>query len=337
MLETIGMTPLQKRGRRAKYVLGDDGKGIIGLSLDKGTKTYYATGTKPKVQFGRDFGKALIAFSKWKAKQEGEESIPVKVFSKKDKIAYPYSLKQNIPVKALSSDGTIELDKAKRKIVEQSYTIPERIICKLTKDLFVKYRDDMHTLARMIGIPEIARLRQLKNLAPSISLEEVGEFYFNSGLSRDELRKCKNAWKEFVKEIKVKTVEHIIDDHILDYRNYIIKKYRKDGYQPSYVNGRFSRVKTVFNYSIDEGKKDKDNLITVKGYCSKLKKIDAGDEENANPITKEDLDKLLSVADSKWKSIIITALNCAYYGRDIQALQKSYLKIKFGLNVIDFP
>lgn len=71
----------RKPGRPAQYVNGRDGKPIVGLSL-KSDGRFYATHSKPRAYFGRDFDSALILFREWEANQNREtvtvtESLPI--------------------------------------------------------------------------------------------------------------------------------------------------------------------------------------------------------------------------------------------------------------------
>jgi integrase len=59
--------------------------------------------------------------------------------------------------------------------------------------------------------------------------------------------------------------------------------------------------------------------------------------EPPKPIAKEDVHKLLEKANNKWKAIMLLALNCGYYAKDIHDLKKEMIKQKDGLNYVVFP
>ena len=59
-----------RRGRPAQYVKGRDGKPVVGLSLHKPSGTYYATHTKPRTYFGKDFDHAHFLFRQWELQQK---------------------------------------------------------------------------------------------------------------------------------------------------------------------------------------------------------------------------------------------------------------------------
>lgn len=61
----------QRPGRPADYVKDKDGKPIVGMSLHKSSGRYYATHSKPRVYFGKDYPVALIEFREWEAKEIG--------------------------------------------------------------------------------------------------------------------------------------------------------------------------------------------------------------------------------------------------------------------------
>ena len=60
----------RKRGRPPKYVIGDDGKPIVGLSYQKSDGRYYATHSKPRKYFTTDFHQSMLRFRRWQAGQE---------------------------------------------------------------------------------------------------------------------------------------------------------------------------------------------------------------------------------------------------------------------------
>ena len=54
-------------------------------------------------------------------------------------------------------------------------------------------------------------------------------------------------------------------------------------------------------------------------------------------IERDDVHKLLAVVNTKWRAIILLALNCGYYAKDIHDLKKHMIKSKDGLDYIVFP
>ena len=66
----------RKRGRPARYVTGRDGKPIVGLSQEPKSRRFYATGTKLRIYFGKDFDAALMKFRGWQRTQ-GDPGVAV--------------------------------------------------------------------------------------------------------------------------------------------------------------------------------------------------------------------------------------------------------------------
>ena len=62
--------PKRKRGRSPIYVLGHDGKPIVGMSLHKADGRYYVTGSKPPHYLGNNFDEALVEFREYQVVPE---------------------------------------------------------------------------------------------------------------------------------------------------------------------------------------------------------------------------------------------------------------------------
>ena len=330
-------TQKRRRGRPAKYVLGHDGKPIVGLSYDKSLRQYYATGTKPKIYFGTDLNIAIAKFRIWQQHQDKEKITSMKVPDnvKQDVLTAQFQQIQELQYISQSldrfeSDGT---DKAEQFNI--LVHIPESLKKEIVREMFAT--KSMVEMAEIAGMPELVRLKNIKKPETPLSLKEVGEFYLQKDkLSKDEFRKCKSTWEEFCKTINCKTIDQITKEHIHSYYDKVYNRYIKKGLSETWISGKFQRVKTIFNYSRKRGRQCVDEFNILYQYCEHLippNKIESG----ANPISRNDFHKLLKVADEKWTSILLVSLNCAFYGRDIHTLQHKHIKEVNGLTIVKFP
>lgn len=216
-----------RRGRPAQNVNGRDGKPVVGLSLHKPSGTYYATHTKPRKYFGKDFDQALFLFRQWLSKQKNQT---VTIKSKKNRAHW---------VRQMNG----------RQIVDPEH--PEYVFKEVPADAFwVKVRYELFSnptrFADRVGEPRIGYLQDLKPPPPSPTLEEVGNIYDSKArISTHERRKSKLFWNEFKKTAKVKTVRDLTQDHAIKYYDWVLNS----GQSQTWMKHRFGKIKTVLRFA----------------------------------------------------------------------------------------
>ena len=100
-----------RRGRPAQYVKGRDGKPVVGLSLHRPTGTYYATHSKPRKYFSKDFDQAHFLFRQWELQQQ-KDTTHLHVASgldPDDEQAFAEAVQQEYEL-AIDKYGTVEVD-----------------------------------------------------------------------------------------------------------------------------------------------------------------------------------------------------------------------------------
>jgi len=99
-----------------------------------------------------------------------------------------------------------------------------------------------------------------------------------------------------------------------------------------------SRPKTVLNHYLKYGTSHKPEIRKVIDYFSI---VSAGNTKGELPqiITKAEYKKLLSATkdDSKGRAVLLLALNCGYYGKDIEDVKKTMLRHTKDYTYIYFP
>jgi hypothetical protein len=163
------------------------------------------------------------------------------------------------------------------------------LILEQTRNLILS---DPIIAAKKLGIPELARLDDMPRLDKPLTLNAILQLYFEQrNPSRDERRKCVTAWKGFCKLIPVTTIREVTSDMVHDYHDTVWKEFKKHKWSNSWLKMRFTKVKTVLNYSLKKGRTNKRELKRVLEWCKCLSVPSDGDA-SASPIEREDVHKL---------------------------------------------
>ena len=314
-----------KKGRPAKFVFDETGKPIVGLSIDKKNGSYYATYSKPRQHFGSDYARAVFEYYRFSNQQKAQQPHV--------EIDIPYTANKNTG--GFVKWAEVELDPVVPAAYEGDIAlIPEVLFLKYTRQLILS---DSIQAARKLGIPELARLRDLPKLEPPLPLTAVGDFYIKHRQpSVEETRKCKNAWKEFCKHIEPAIyIGDISRTDIIRYYNALWSSYKEKNYSGTWITSKFQRVKTILRYYTQRGSSNFEDIKRVLDFCSCLKGV-RKQVQGARPMSREDFHKLLNVADKKWRAILLLGLNCAYYAKSIEKIEKRHIKTKGQLTFVDF-
>jgi len=298
--------PKKKRGGQANYVSGRDGKPIVGLSCS--SNRFYATHSKPRKWLGSDFDSALVKFREWESQQTAA-MVEVK---------YP------LPPSSSTFFSERYLETRGRPTKKQ--TMPEDAFW---AEVRRRITENPQLAAEKTGLP-LDRLHQFKEPQDSPTLKSIGETYIGKAqITIHERRKSKLYWDEFRKAVKVKTVGELTQVLIADYYDEIMGA----GQSQTYVKHRFGKVKTVLNFAIKRGIAAED-INTVLAYCRILNppKANAADP---HPISVMDFDALYAAADDKWKAILLLALNCCMYGKEVADLEKPEIDLAKKVLITD--
>jgi len=315
-----------RRGRPPKFVTDANGRPTVGLSFNKGNKNYYATFSDPRVYFGCDFANALFQFHRYQNQQTPEQphieiELPSAPGSTEPQIVTWSEVCGDPPVIAAAYAG-------------ESTLLPEDLFLETVRKFILK---DTINAARKLGIPELARMTDLPPLERPLPLDAVLQFYLEDrSPSKDEQKKMGTAWREFCQATKVKFIRDITSDMIHDYRDITLAEYRKNSWANSWLKARFPKVKTLLRYYYKHGRTNKAELRTVLEFCKCLC-VPSCVEESACPIEREHVHRLLDHCSKKWQAIVLLALNCGYYAKDIHDIKLSMIKQQNDLDYIVFP
>ncbi len=318
----------KRKGRPPKFVRDHQGREIHGLSYHKSSESYYAT-FEPSIRFGRDFDLAVMRFRQWQAEQ-GKQRLHLGV---------PFG---GLPGgftdwQADPSPEVGEFWSSEHEVIVpigqgDLISVPPEIVWKQARTMILK---DPLEASKQLGIPEIAHLRDLPPLEPSLTLQRIGEMYFDRRDRRvtpNELAKSRMFWEEFCQVIGVTAIHEIRANHINRYRDRVCEAHHH-GKSTTYVRHRFGKVKTILRHALRQVDHPQD-ISHVLTLCVRLSPPRAV-EKPAVAIDRDDFHALLAAADLKWRAMLLVSLNCAYYMIDAITLPRIAVNPETG--VVTFP
>ena len=314
----------KSRGRKANYVTDNQDKPVVGLSADsRGNyyNTHYRSEGIKRENFGYDDTEAIFKFLQWEAKRKGD------TFSTAEKPDYN---------KGLKGKGSITFTEKFHRLIEQ-YDIPYKQIIEGIEvkqidipDSYVWDRARYLLLSnsfeaeRKLNLPGIADFLNNPNYKEPLTLEEIGNLYFNRKLKPlkiQELTDSQRWWKQFCDIVNVDNVRQITLELINRYQQTIHKMAENNKYSPTYIQHRLDKIKTIFR-NVLRTSENIDDTKKVLDYCLKfhyLNKVNT----NPTPIDKDDFIKLLDAADKKLKAILLLSACCGLYPEDIADIKKT--------------
>jgi len=287
---------MAKRGRKTKRsYVTPDGQELTGLVQGKDGRFRPAGHASPK--WSGTWQEAFHKFKVWQAKQTATGPLePL------DSIA--------------TSLGDVEAER--QRIRDMIATDPKRA-------------------AVYLDYPPLARLADVDGIQPpplSISLDELGKLYQSKrGLTEEWKRRARLVWREFRAVVKVGTLRDVTSGHIEKYHDDVFARVDRDGHSATYVNHRFGLVKSILNHAMTRGR-DQVEIRRVLDCC-KMLVPPKSNGKNPQPISPEHFEKLLAVADTKWKAVYLLSLNAALYPSEVADVKKSNIDLDAGTLMMD--
>jgi hypothetical protein len=301
----------KKRGRDSNEVFDPDGKLVDGLSFD--SQGYYytlvgSTRNPRKKRFGRERIPAIRAYRGWQVQQEGGTLA----------IDEPHPRIERTSSMSLARSG---LAHPEYRLKLKSQISKEAFLEELARWLADPVK---RKLAAQITGYELERLEALPPPTKSIPLQEALKNYLakKKTISAKERQQVKSAWDHFAAAVNAGTLKTITQEAVEAWAEGLLsvttsKKYAKN---------RIRRVITVLRYNRRKRKDEFgcNHALALLGMLD----MPSGSTVNPKPISKADFHKLLGTADAQWRAILITALNCCYYGIDIIQLPVSAVSLE---------
>lgn len=338
--------PLRIKVGRCLYVGGYDKKPIIGLSWDSANGYYFPTHfkdtdeyrkTEKRPHFTKDYDNAIMEFRAWKEKQEGGKSLKIA------KPEYQESIKANAEL-VLTDEFAEALEKSgfhMRDLIEfikiQNVHLTELLIIQKSKEIFAKYPPSI--VAEKFGMPSLVKIDYAEDLRDPHTLKEIGECYFNRVEFKEpikelkrEVSKVKKVWKQFYKMVDAQNCKELTKKDIKEFYNSIYGEYSEKQYSPTWIKGKFERIKRVFNNAIDE-LDDVDDIITARRKIGSILKISKriskrGVKEKPYRIPKEHFHIFLGHSNIEERCMWLLSMNLAYYSVDVASLPLSAINLE---------
>lgn len=186
-------------------------------------------------------------------------------------------------------------------------------------DLLV--RDPRHA-AIELDDERLARLNELGERLPSLTLAEIGQAYLNKQppLSKNWKRQSRQFWDEFCAVVKAETVRDVSPEDMSRYGDAILAA----GKSPTYVAHRFGAIKSIFAFALKRGR-DTEQLNRVLTLC-KMLTPPRKNGTDPKPISPEHFAALLDAAPITFKAVFLLSLNAALYPSEVAAVKKSHIR-----------
>lgn len=318
------VTLKQKRGRSIKVVLDQENQpvvdGLYYLGWHHPTGRFYLGRTDPRAYLGGDYELAIVRFRSWVARQSGRAVEILSETHPDDAAALRALMVGEDAELIVDTDGTVSrLD-----------VIPVESFWKYVRKLLLT---DPQRVARETGIPEVARLADLPKPEPSVTLEHICDLYAKKRKrpQKDELRKAKRYWDAFRRVTGARAVSDVEPDGVERWADECWAPYEAGG-SPKTVRHKVEYVIRLLRYAYRMGV-DKRRCDALLGEIAKVELPDS-EIGDPHPIAVEHFHAALEAADTKWRAILLTSLNCCFYGVDVRTLPKK--AIEFDRSVIVF-
>ncbi|MFC1676299.1 hypothetical protein ACFL3G_04455 [Planctomycetota bacterium] len=321
---------------------------LCGVKFDNGkAQTHYyrhphLSGPAKKVNLGRDKGKAA---HKWWAVVEEHQKEQLQILPTnqlKTQKAFlvtpqPHQTEEEFDalikkfIKMASKKKEESLDEWNVRVFNnpELSTFIDKIETSIPREalaaIFNKWLEDPYECSKILGREEIAHLHKLSPKDP-IKLFSMGQYYFDyiptnrEQADEKERKKVLGWWNQFCRITNKTYLDDIAKADIENYTTTIVKMARNKDYSKTWISHRFGAVKTVINI-FTKSLEDKTISIRIigwlKDYPAPLTKSNEHSKKfNPKPLNKKQIKELLSVANEKWKAIILFSLNTCSYGVD---------------------
>jgi integrase len=302
-------------GRPPKYVKDPNGDDVVGLSFHKGQGFYHATGDR-SVKFGKAYLPAIRLFRVWESDQ------------KQTRVDFDDHEIKTRPVALVEMKGKTP----ERVLVSKRYaSIPEaQFYAQVAEWLSDPLK--CRKLAQATGYP-LDRLETLPPVPKAISLKQAYANYCGKlkKPSPKEQSQVEWAWDDLSKSVAVTSLREVTKDAVIKWVHSLF-----DRYSVKMARNRVARAKTVLRYNW-KNEHDVPDCERILRYLA-AQEMPSTRLLNPNPISREDFHTLLNAARTEenkrkypyWESMLLTALNCAYYAIDLIRLPVRAVDLERG-------
>jgi integrase len=135
--------------------------------------------------------------------------------------------------------------------------------------------------------------------------------------------------------VSVKTVRDVTIQAIRRYQDSLYATYAKENYSSTWLKHRSDKIKTILKYALKSDAVDyTQDIEAVLTLCKKFVYPDRASVD-PKPIGRDDFLKILAIADTKQKAILLLAANAALYPQDVSDIKKRHIDLKKKHLVMD--
>lgn len=265
------------------------------------------------IYFGRDPIEAIRQFRKWQAQQSEVPAVAVTAFHQVE-------------------PGVHQLNKKATALMDDLdfWEMVKNLI--LTKPKYV---------AERTGIEEIGYLQDLRPPTESLGLDRVVKLYNERKreISRAETTHGETTWKQFLRYVRKIGPAERFSDITKEQMNQYHEQIHGNDYANKTLSKKYSKLRHMLRYAL--ARTEDDHIRRVLDLMQILETNGRTTKNDPKPVSKEDFIKLLKTAKAMtferdavngvlWNAILLTAVNCCYYGRDVRDLQTKHCNLTRG-------
>ena len=188
---------------------------------------------------------------------------------------------------------------------------------------------DPKEAAKRTGIPELAYLERLDKPKPSLRFNQALDLYPNrptKSVTDGERAKLVSYWQEFTRSVGVTQIEDVTESAVEAWTSLVFKPYLEGSGSPKSVIHKVTRIRSILRRASEKGHKD---CTRVLGMVSAID-LPSARKVAPKPISRTDFHALLGAADTRWRAMLLLALNACYYAVDIRRVEKDAINQETG-------
>ncbi len=319
-----GRTPIQFPKRKPIQCVNDaNGHPVLAdepsaayLCFDRATGRYYLVPSKPKVYFGNNLDAAVWRFRAYVEQRTGGHEVEYVA-------TVPYG-----------SPPHWNMRTGFQTRVKATLVFPE---LEAYKFVAAKILNEPKEAARLLRIPEIERLTSLPKPAPSATLSQCLEVFRDKRrrISEEERGKIESAWTYFTERVRPATTLADVNEARFDVWVKACWISHDDGGSPSTLHHRIERVRRVIRYASEKKGVDPENCGRLLTWIRRLE-LPPKRGEAPSPLSTDEWERLYRLSKgTQWEPMLVTMLNCCFYGCDIRRLPVTAIDFKARTIVFD--
>lgn len=315
-----GRTKIELRKRKPILCVNDQNENPVlssnppaYLCWDGHTARYYMVPSDPKIYLGSDLKRAIWRF---RAIVNGDDET---IEYEQDSFWGVESIELT---KGLTGGNVVISNphKSKRKFPEsEAY-----------KFVAGKILSDPKQAARKLQIPEIERLHSLPKPEPSPKLTDCLQLFHDKKrkVGTEENDKVKSSWLLFTKSVApAVTLADVTEQRFQKWIDACWLPY-EDGGSAVTLHHVIERVNRVIKFVKEKKGLDPQSCERLMGWI-KRQELPAKTGSQPSPLSVTEWNSLYDASKgTQWEPMLVTMLNCCYYGCDIRRLPVAALDLK---------